>query len=204
MDRIRSHFPLDDDEWRRATAGVTSPPGESVTVTNGSTTTANFTLQKAATSLEAVASTGTRGEERTVISAAVPIDGRRRRLGHSAHGPNRDALRPDSGHRAVVQLSAHVDWRRDPSDRLSTLRGLAPDQALAPINGKRRYTSALVNVNGSSGWGSKAVDLNAIPVCMIDHTRFLRDGAVGAVWVRRDCWSSKHRSQNDSARHVHG
>jgi hypothetical protein len=47
---------------------------ESVTVTNGSTTTANFTLQKAATSLEAVAITGTRGEERTVISAAVPID----------------------------------------------------------------------------------------------------------------------------------
>src|SRR5438045_178512 len=47
---------------------------DSVTVTAGSTTTANFTLQKAATSLEAVAVLGTRGEERTVISAPVPID----------------------------------------------------------------------------------------------------------------------------------
>jgi iron complex outermembrane receptor protein len=47
---------------------------ESVTVVAGSTATANFTLQKAATSLEAVAVLSTRGQERTVISAPVPID----------------------------------------------------------------------------------------------------------------------------------
>ena len=45
------------------------------------------------------------------------------------------------------------------------------------INGKRRHTSALVNVNGFVGRGSQAVDLNAIPASMIDHIEILRDGA---------------------------
>ena len=45
------------------------------------------------------------------------------------------------------------------------------------VNGKRRHTSALVNVNGFVGRGSQAVDLNAIPASMIDHIEILRDGA---------------------------
>ena len=36
----------------------------------------------------------------------------------------------------------------------ATVRGLGPDQTLVLINGKRRYTSALVNVNGTMGRGS--------------------------------------------------
>ena len=61
--------------------------------------------------------------------------------------------------------------------RPATLRGLAPDQTLVLVNGKRRHTSALVNVNGFVGRGSQAVDLNAIPASMIDHIEILRDGA---------------------------
>ncbi len=61
--------------------------------------------------------------------------------------------------------------------RPATLRGLAPDQTLVLINGKRRHTSALLNLNGSVGRGSSAVDLNQIPAVAIERIEVLRDGA---------------------------
>jgi len=63
------------------------------------------------------------------------------------------------------------------SVRPATLRSLGPDQMLVLINGKRRHTSALVNVNGTIGRGSTGVDLNAIPASAIDKVEVLRDGA---------------------------
>ncbi|MBA5605459.1 TonB-dependent receptor [Duganella sp. FT3S] len=67
----------------------------------------------------------------------------------------------------------------DASDavRPAQLRGLSPDQTLVLVNGKRRHTSAVVNVNGTQGRGSAPVDLNAIPLSAIDHVEVLRDGA---------------------------
>lgn len=61
--------------------------------------------------------------------------------------------------------------------RPATLRGLAPDQTLVLVNGKRRHTSALLNLNGSVGRGSSAVDLNQIPAVAIERIEVLRDGA---------------------------
>lgn len=61
--------------------------------------------------------------------------------------------------------------------RPATLRGMSPDQVLVLVNGKRRHTSALVNVNGSIGRGSSAVDLNSIPANMVKRIEVLRDGA---------------------------
>ena len=63
------------------------------------------------------------------------------------------------------------------SIRPATLRGLAPDQALVLVNGKRRHTAALINLNGSVGRGSSSVDLNEIPPIAIDRVEVLRDGA---------------------------
>ncbi len=63
------------------------------------------------------------------------------------------------------------------SVRPATLRNLGPDQLLVLINGKRRHTSALVNVNNSVGRGSTGVDLNAIPAALIERIEVLRDGA---------------------------
>ena len=67
----------------------------------------------------------------------------------------------------------------DGSDHIdpATVRGLGPDQTLVLINGKRRYTSALVNVNGTMGRGSVGTDLNAIASASIDKIELLRDGA---------------------------
>ncbi len=59
----------------------------------------------------------------------------------------------------------------------ASLRGLGPDQLLVLINGKRRHSSALVNINGTVGRGSVATDLNAIPTSAIEKIEVLRDGA---------------------------
>ena len=63
------------------------------------------------------------------------------------------------------------------SVRPATIRGLGPDQVLVLVNGKRRHNTALVHVNGTVGRGSTGVDLNAIPVSMIERVEILRDGA---------------------------
>lgn len=63
------------------------------------------------------------------------------------------------------------------SIRPATLRGLSPDQTLVLINGIRGHASALLNVNGSVGRGSAAVDLNTIPGAALGQIEVLRDGA---------------------------
>ena len=61
--------------------------------------------------------------------------------------------------------------------RPATLRGLSPDQTLVLVNSKRRHSAALVNVNGTIGRGSSAVDLNTIPSAIVQSIEVLRDGA---------------------------
>ena len=84
---------------------------------------------------------------------------------------------------ALSTLAPSINFPRpsitDGTDHIrpATLRGLAPDQTLVLVNSKRRHQSALVNVNGSIGRGSAAVDLNAIPLAAIERVEVLRDGA---------------------------
>ena len=61
--------------------------------------------------------------------------------------------------------------------RPATLRGMAPDQGLVLVNSKRRHTASLVNLNGSIGRGSAAVDQNTIPSAIVKNNEVLRDGA---------------------------
>jgi iron complex outermembrane receptor protein len=61
--------------------------------------------------------------------------------------------------------------------RPATLRGLGPDQTLVLVNSRRRHSSALVNLGGSVGRGSAAVDLNTIPTSAVGSVQVLRDGA---------------------------
>ena len=62
------------------------------------------------------------------------------------------------------------------SVRPATLRGLSPDEALVLINGKRRHASSLVNINGSVGRGSAAVDLNTVPESALNGLEILETG----------------------------
>ncbi len=66
---------------------------------------------------------------------------------------------------STIQTNADGTDHLDPAQ----LRGLGPDQVLVLVNGKRRHTSALVNVNGSPGRGSVGTDLNAIPSFAINR-----------------------------------
>lgn len=59
----------------------------------------------------------------------------------------------------------------------ASLRGLGPDQVLVMVNGKRRHTTALVNINGSFGRGTVGTDMNAIPMAAVERIEILRDGA---------------------------
>ncbi|MFA9201667.1 MAG: TonB-dependent receptor plug domain-containing protein, partial [Cypionkella sp.] len=124
---------------------------------------------------EQIIVTGTRRTDRTVADSPVPID---------VIGGEQLA---DQGYtdtnRILNQLVPSFNFPQpsitDGTDALrpATLRGLAPDQTLVLVNGKRRHTSALLNLNGSVGRGSAAVDLNTIPPLAIERIEVLRDGA---------------------------
>ncbi|MFZ6751530.1 TonB-dependent receptor plug domain-containing protein [Undibacterium sp. Ren11W] len=59
----------------------------------------------------------------------------------------------------------------------AALRGLGSDQTLVLVNGKRRHTTALVNLFGARNRGNTGTDLNAIPMMAISNVQILRDGA---------------------------
>ncbi|MBI2518695.1 MAG: TonB-dependent receptor [Opitutae bacterium] len=119
--------------------------------------------------------TGSRFNDRTVTDSPVPIDvisGNELKQGGyletsqmiQAQIPSFNFPRP-----SLTDGTDHI--------RPATLRGLAPDQVLMLVNGKRRHTSSLVNLNGSIGRGSVSTDFNAIPSAAIGRIEVLRDGA---------------------------
>jgi iron complex outermembrane receptor protein len=148
---------------------------DTVQIASGATITRDFVLTKSVMNLEQVVVTGTRRQDRTIIEAPVPIDvltaSDIRMSGRTETAQILQMLAPSLNfpRPSVADGTDHV--------RPATLRGLGPDQVLVLVNGKRRHTSALVNVNNSVGRGSAGVDLNAIPASAIDRIEVLRDGA---------------------------
>ena len=124
------------------------------------------------TSGEDIVVTGSRVAERSVADSPVPVDviGGEALTRSGATETNR-VLRDLVPSFNFPQPSL-VDGTD--SQRPATLRGLAPDQVLVLVNGKRRHQSALLNLNGSVGRGSSAVDLNQIPAIAIDRVEILR------------------------------
>jgi iron complex outermembrane receptor protein len=125
--------------------------------------------------VQTIVVTGTRSLNRRTLDSESPVDV----IG------NKELLSTGSGELATVlsRLLPSMNFPRpsgaDASDavRPAQLRGLSPDQTLVLVNGKRRHTSAVVNVNGTLGRGSAPVDLNAIPLAAIERIEVLRDGA---------------------------
>src|SRR5688572_11951973 len=118
--------------------------------------------------------TGTRVADRTRLDTVSPVDVLSEQV-LSQQGTTELA-------EALATVAPSINFPRpsitDGTDHVRpvSLRGLAPDQTLVLVNSKRRHPSALVNVNGSIGRGSAAVDLNAIPVAAIETVEVLRDG----------------------------
>ncbi|MGY0505450.1 TonB-dependent receptor plug domain-containing protein [Luteimonas sp. e5] len=125
--------------------------------------------------LDTVIVTGTRALDRTVAESPAPID-----------VISREALQATGSTELATALARALPSLNFPRPALTDgtsairpaqLRGLAPDQVLVLVNGKRRHTSSLLNLNGTMGRGSAPVDLNTIPVSAIDRVEVLRDGA---------------------------
>lgn len=119
--------------------------------------------------------TGTRTANRTALETAVPVDiFPVEELTETGRVELNQILAA-----TVPSFNFNQTAINDGTDiiRPATLRGLQPDQTLVLVNSKRRHQSALVNINGSVGRGSAAVDLNAIPTTAIGSVQVLRDGA---------------------------
>jgi iron complex outermembrane receptor protein len=127
------------------------------------------------TEIEQVVVTGTRVANRSALDTAVPVD--------VVSGEQLQNLGVSEVSQALSVTVPSFNFPRpglnDGTDtvRPATLRGLAPDQTLVLVNGKRRHQSALININNSIGRGSTAVDLNTIPNAIIQSVEVLRDGA---------------------------
>ncbi|HAI93584.1 MAG TPA: TonB-dependent receptor [Xanthomonadaceae bacterium] len=128
-----------------------------------------------AKTLDTLIVTGTRVADRTVAESQSPIDiVTPEALQSTGTGELATALA-----RVLPSLNfprpALVDGTS--GVRPAQLRGLSPDQVLVLVNGKRYHSSAAINLNGSMGRGSSAVDLNTIPIAAIERVEVLRDGA---------------------------
>src|SRR3954470_13748963 len=125
--------------------------------------------------LEQIVVTGTRVENRSALQTAVPVD-----VVSAESLQNTGTLEVNQALSvALPSFNYPRPGLADGTDtiRPATLRGLAPDQTLVLVNSKRRHSSSLVNVNGSIGRGSAAVDMNTIPTAIVRSIEVLRDGA---------------------------
>ena len=138
-------------------------------------TAATDEAEAAPSTLDTVIVTGTRTQTRTVAESLAPIDVLNVEQIENSGTPELQAVLA----RQVPSFNFPRTSISDGSDhvRPAQLRGLAPDQTLVLINGKRRHRTSLINVNGTIGRGSSPVDLNAIPTAAIRSIEVLRDGA---------------------------
>ncbi len=130
---------------------------------------------QAEANIEQISVIGSRRLGRTVEDSPVPIDiigaDSLKNSGQTETNALLSSLLPSFNfpQASLTDGSDHV--------RPAQLRGLAPDHTLVLVNGKRRHSNALLNLNGSTGRGSSSVDLNAIPANAIARIEVLRDGA---------------------------
>lgn len=146
-----------------------------INVIEDQTVTLNFSL-KPNSALSEVVVIGSRATPRTQLTSAVPVDVIDiSKLAESAPQVSLNQIL----NYAAPSFSSNTQSLGDGTDHIdpASLRGLGPDQVLVLINGKRRHTSSLVNVNGTFGKGTVGTDLNAIPVSAIEKIEILRDGA---------------------------
>lgn len=126
--------------------------------------------------IDSVVVTGSRSHTRTELNSPVPVDvltqeDLRRAAPGGDLGTALSALLPSFNfpHQSNSGGGDHV--------RAAQLRGLSPDQVLVLVNGKRRHTTAIVNLETKVGKGTTPVDFNSIPINAIRRIEVLRDGA---------------------------
>ena len=124
----------------------------------------------------ATVAVGTRRDDRTALESAVPVD-----------VVDVATLLPQAPQTDLTQLLQYTvpafnstrQTGAGGSDHVdpASLRGLGTDQLLVLVNGKRRHTTALVNLLSNIGLGSVGTDLNTLSSLGVERVEVLRDGA---------------------------
>lgn len=137
--------------------------------------TINTTLSQSAEQLTETIVIGSRSQGRSKLETAAPVDV----IKISAQAINMPQL--DLAQMLVASAPSFSAFRSQGGDLSShvdppTLRGLAPNQMLVLVNGKRRHTSALL-AGTQTGSPANAVDMSFLAPDAIDRVEILRDGA---------------------------
>ena len=126
--------------------------------------------------LESLVVVGSRGQPRSVLDSAVPID----IVSSESFEKQGGADLPDLLRSLVPSYNINTQPISDASTvvRPANLRGLAPDHTLVLVNNKRRHRAAVIHWlgNGLSD-GSQGPDLAPIPAIALQQVEILRDGA---------------------------
>jgi iron complex outermembrane receptor protein len=118
--------------------------------------------------------TGTRQTTRTVAESLAPIDVLGAKdLEASGKQSVRDLLGTLVPSINVSNSGAGASF----AVKTLSLRGLAGDQLLVLVNGKRRHNTATLFINGTTQNGQSPPDLDLIPSSSIERIEVLRDGA---------------------------
>ena len=122
-----------------------------------------------------IVATGSRGSQRTVVDAAVPVDIlAAKELTKSGQYTLDKALGFRVPSFNTVQTPVNdATSMLDPYE----IRNMGPSRALILINGKRKNSSALVYAQTSPGRGESGADISAISPDAIKRIEVLRDGA---------------------------
>tara|TARA_R110002096_G_scaffold431799_1_gene647460 strand:- start:3075 stop:6080 length:3006 start_codon:yes stop_codon:yes gene_type:complete len=141
----------------------------------GGRTNITVTLPEAAEMLTETIVIGSRSKGRTKLETTAPVDV----ISIKEQAINMPQM--DLAQMLVASAPSFSAFRSQGGDLSSavdppTLRGLAPNQMLVLINGKRRHTSALL-AGSQTGSAANATDMSFIVPDAIDRVEILRDGA---------------------------
>ncbi|MEP2240155.1 MAG: TonB-dependent receptor [Maribacter sp.] len=140
-----------------------------------SKTTINAILEESAEQLTETVVVGSRGQARTKLQTAAPVDV----ISVSKQAINMPQL--DVGQLLVASAPSFTAVRSQGGDLSASvtppsLRGLGPNQLLVLVNGKRRHSGAQL-ISSATGGSSNSVDMDFISLDAIDRVEVLRDGA---------------------------
>jgi iron complex outermembrane receptor protein len=147
-----------------------------VTVASGQTVNIDVLLGVSAFELDAVVVTGSRSRPRTVTESMVPVDVIPvQEIARQAE-TNVDFLIRN----VVPSFNVNMQPISDAATiiRPASLRGLASDQTLVLLNGKRRHRGAVISwLGGGLSDGAQGPDIGSIPTIGLRQVEVLRDGA---------------------------
>ena len=128
------------------------------------------------TPLQEVVVTGSRAQPRSLTESTVPIDVIQvEEFVRQGGSDLADLMR-----NVVPSYNVNTQPISDAGTivRPANLRGLAPDQVLVLVNGKRRHRGAVINWYANAvAEGAQGPDLAAIPAVALERVEVLRDGA---------------------------